>query len=180
MDNPKPTLHRKRAYICILACFWIRSLNCTLISAYQLKRPCSLQSCAVLRRSSTARFVYSSTGSRASCYFLGNHCFLFRYGAFHGSEVPFVFYDDFELITPSEKALSLAMVQMWESFAATGDPGGVPGLPEWPAYNSSTDKSAVFGGEVSAGDRNEGVNISVVAGLKSARCRFWDTYRFRD
>jgi hypothetical protein len=34
------------------------------------------------------------------------------YGAFHGSEVPFVFYDTFELPNQSEVVLSAAMVQV--------------------------------------------------------------------
>ena len=42
-------------------------------------------------------------------------------GAFHGAEVPFVFYDDFEL-AGSELKLSAAMAQYWTTFAATGNP----------------------------------------------------------
>ena len=48
-------------------------------------------------------------------------------GAFHGAEVPFVFYDDFEL-AGSELKLSAAMAQYWTTFAATGNPN--PGLTQ--------------------------------------------------
>ena len=59
------------------------------------------------------------------------------YGAFHGSEVPFVFYSTFELAEASERKLSEAMVQYWAGFAWNGDPnvppptmaGGLNGLP---------------------------------------------------
>ena len=44
------------------------------------------------------------------------------WGAFHGSEVPFVFYDPFEL-RGAELDLSNAISEHWTSFAADGAPG---------------------------------------------------------
>jgi len=60
-------------------------------------------------------------------------------GAFHGAEVPFVFGDTFELLSPQEQSLSQAMGCYWTNFAASGNPNsGSSGcisklsLPEWP------------------------------------------------
>jgi para-nitrobenzyl esterase len=76
-------------------------------------------------------------------------------GAFHGSEIPYVFanlavplfgampvardaYDD------RDQALSREMSAAWVRFAATGDPRG-PGLPAWPAHKAATDQYLEFG-----------------------------------
>jgi para-nitrobenzyl esterase len=58
-------------------------------------------------------------------------------GAFHGSEIPFVFGN---LInpTPQERALSDAMMRYWVNFAKTGDPND-GALPAWPAYTLAED-----------------------------------------
>jgi para-nitrobenzyl esterase len=58
-------------------------------------------------------------------------------GAFHGSEIPFVFGN---LInpTPQERALSDAMMRYWVNFAKTGDPNDWA-LPAWPAYTLAED-----------------------------------------
>lgn len=47
-------------------------------------------------------------------------------GAFHGAEVPYVFYDDYELYGTDEKNLSVAMVDLWRNFAYNGDPNLLP------------------------------------------------------
>ena len=83
-------------------------------------------------------------------------------------EVPFVFFDDFELGSPAERNLSAAMVQLWQNFAWTGDPNnatlspsaraaggtGAGRRPEgpgqgpaavWPAFTSGTDEYLVLG-----------------------------------
>ena len=58
-------------------------------------------------------------------------------GAYHGSELPFVFrtqhFIDFPW-TAQERALSDTLSAYWVNFARTGDPNG-PGLPTWPAYS---------------------------------------------
>jgi para-nitrobenzyl esterase len=58
-------------------------------------------------------------------------------GAFHTSEVPFVF-----ATTPGD--LSKAMSSAWVRFAATGDPA-------WPAYTPSTDQYMEFGDTIKVG-----------------------------
>lgn len=46
---------------------------------------------------------------------------MFHLGAFHGAEVPYVFYDSFELVG-AEQELSATMATYYTNFAATGDP----------------------------------------------------------
>jgi para-nitrobenzyl esterase len=65
-------------------------------------------------------------------------------GAFHTSEVPFVFATD-----PGSD-LARAMSAAWLRFAATGNPNG-PGLPAWPAYTAAADQYLEFGDTIKAG-----------------------------
>jgi len=58
-------------------------------------------------------------------------------GAFHGSEIPFVFGNAVSA-TPAERALSEAMMRYWVNFAKTGDPND-RALPMWPAYTLTED-----------------------------------------
>ena len=106
-----------------------------------------------------------------------------QYGAFHGSEVPFVFYDTFELMDEGERALSRRMVQYWINFANTGDVNVPPAaqaqpeaVPAWPAFNASHDQYAVFGLDPPTATRAPAAspNVTIVGGLKSGRCAFWD------
>ena len=61
-------------------------------------------------------------------------------GAFHGSEIPFVFAAaDLKRSLPKE-----VMSGAWVRFAATGDPNG-PGLAAWPAYTAAADPYLEFG-----------------------------------
>jgi para-nitrobenzyl esterase len=59
-------------------------------------------------------------------------------GAFHGSEIPFVFAAD--PANPLAKAMSAA----WVRFAAIGD-------PNWPAYTAATDQHVEFGDTIKVG-----------------------------
>lgn len=58
-------------------------------------------------------------------------------GAFHGSEIPFVF-GNLASATPQERALSDAMMAYWTNLAKTGDPNEGT-LPTWPAYTLNED-----------------------------------------
>ncbi|KAF0236611.1 MAG: para-nitrobenzyl [Prolixibacteraceae bacterium] len=63
-----------------------------------------------------------------------------RYGAGHGSEVPYVFKTLSERwgtteATPEEEKLAQMMNTYWANFAKTGNPNGED-LPVWPLYNT--------------------------------------------
>jgi len=110
------------------------------------------------------------------------------YGAFHGSEVPFVFYDQFEL-NAQEQNLSMAMVQYWVNFAWNGDPNiappnqaNPPTLPKFPRFDVTDDMYAVLGDLpmthseiVRSGLKGLGSNVTIVSHLKKVRCDYWDT-----
>ena len=55
---------------------------------------------------------------------------LFPLGAYHGSELQYLFG---HLDNPAQQALADRMIGYWSRFAWTGDPNG-PGLPSWPRF----------------------------------------------
>jgi para-nitrobenzyl esterase len=62
-----------------------------------------------------------------------------QYGAFHTSEVPYVFGTLDKLQRPwteADRKLSATMMSYWANFAATGDPNGT-GVPAWPAFSAT-------------------------------------------
>jgi para-nitrobenzyl esterase len=72
-----------------------------------------------------------------------------RYGAFHASEIAYVFGN---LLPPRpwepiDKKLSDAISSYWVNFAATGDPNG-KGLAKWPVYRESSDAALELGDKI--------------------------------
>lgn len=56
-------------------------------------------------------------------------------GAYHGSELPYLFTWPGVTFTPEQQTLSNQMVGYWAEFARRGDPNGT-GRPNWPAFTS--------------------------------------------
>lgn len=75
-----------------------------------------------------------------------------KYGAFHASELEYVFNTLNATDRPwedTDRKLAGLMISYWTNFAATGNPNG-PGLPPWPAYNARTDLTMELGDHVGA------------------------------
>jgi para-nitrobenzyl esterase len=73
-----------------------------------------------------------------------------EFGAFHTSEVPYIFETIKLLDRPWEPAdfrLSEMMASYWSNFAKTGDPNA-PGLPRWPIYKPDSHTTMELGGHV--------------------------------
>jgi para-nitrobenzyl esterase len=73
-----------------------------------------------------------------------------EFGAFHTSEVPYIF-ETLKLLDrpwqPIDFKLSETMSSYWTNFAKTGDPNG-PGLPRWPAYELESHTTMELGEHV--------------------------------
>jgi para-nitrobenzyl esterase len=86
-------------------------------------------------------------------------------GAFHSSEIPYVF-DTFAAVgsTPSatETTLSQDMEDYWGNLAAYGTPGAVSGVA-WPLYMAKVESTIVF-------DTPIGTQLQI----KADKCDFWD------
>lgn len=89
-------------------------------------------------------------------------------GAFHGAEIPFVFGDNFELLSAGERALSQAMGCYWRNFATSGNPNEghddcvkTLNLPRWPAIGTHHDSTVI---------EFTNTTISLGKNLKSSQC----------
>lgn len=85
-------------------------------------------------------------------------------GAFHSTELPFLFGNAYLGITldEEEQALSKAMIGYWSRHALSGDPNG-EGALAWPSFELGSDTHLVLD-----------LQLSTASGLKSADCDFWD------
>lgn len=75
-----------------------------------------------------------------------------EFGAFHTSEVPYVFGTLAVLPRPwtdGDRRLSEVMMGYWVNFATRGDPNG-PGLPAWPAFDAAKPTVTQLGTKVGA------------------------------
>jgi para-nitrobenzyl esterase len=111
---------------------------------------------------------WAGAPSRAIARFVtarGNHAYLYQFtrvgddsvsqrmGAYHSSEITFVFGRPRPLQaiaghTSYDSTLADAMSDYWVSFAASGDPNGPPNagrLPRWPLYNAVRDSYLELG-----------------------------------
>ena len=61
-------------------------------------------------------------------------------GAYHASEIQYLFPRPVSQLDPDQEQLSLDMQKYWTNFAKAGNPNGA-GLPTWPAYTSATDEA---------------------------------------
>jgi para-nitrobenzyl esterase len=72
-------------------------------------------------------------------------------GAFHASEIPYVFMTQETVTTATyddkDHELGRVMSAYWVQFAATGDPNGAS-RPAWPKYDAAADKHIEFGDQI--------------------------------
>lgn len=98
------------------------------------------------------------------------------WGAFHASELPFVFGtrivttppspDPAEVATPAQQALSRAMMAYWGQFAATGQPNGA-GQRAWPRFNRLLQATQTF--------KSTGIGTELLgAPYVRHQCLLWD------
>lgn len=73
-----------------------------------------------------------------------------EFGAFHTSDVPYVFENIHKIDRPWEPVddqVTDAVSSYWVNFAASGEPGG-KGLAEWPAYNDGSRTTMELGAKM--------------------------------
>ena len=60
------------------------------------------------------------------------------------------------------------MIQYWVQFATTGDPN-VDGLPDWPAYETATDRHLELGDEIKVGSKYRKEVVDVLNAIHDAQ-----------
>jgi carboxylesterase type B len=89
-------------------------------------------------------------------------------GAFHSSEIPFVFSTlttAYPTSTPAENFLSNEMTGLWTNFGNTGNPNQPRNVSEmWPAYTSPNGTRIVLD-----------TTLSLISAWKMVECEFWNT-----
>ena len=109
---------------------------------------------------SLARLI-TARGGRAYVYLytrVGDDSLSRRMGAYHSSEITFVFGRPRPLQasaghTAYDSTLADAMSDYWAAFAASGDPNAAPAAgkwPRWPAYDAATDAYMELGPQIVA------------------------------
>ncbi len=79
-----------------------------------------------------------------------------KLGAYHGTEIPYVFntHDDWLPTEETDLELTDAVMDYWVQFARSGDPN-LPGRPEWPIYNEHQSLVMELGDNIGAIDAHD-------------------------
>ena len=109
-----------------------------------------------LAQANAPTYLYQFAHAVTSAMFPG-------YGAFHASDIPFIFGNAYWDITLSaeEQELAKTMRSYWGRMARTGNPNGDSALA-WPKYDAMADQSLVLD-----------LTLSTAQGLEADMCEFW-------
>ena len=128
----------------------------------------------------TAR-VFARSGQKAYRYYytrVADGMTGLALGAFHASEIPFVFGIT-QMASPlwgktaNDSTLAVAMNGYWARFASTGDPNGA-GAPEWPVYTERNESYMEFGATIAAGTNVRAREFDVLSQVIAARVGVWE------
>lgn len=96
----------------------------------------------------------------------------FDYGAYHGSELPYLFNVRTSVpappLTPAQQQLSRTMIQYWTQFAHLGMPNSLR-TPWWPRFNDSSPMLLQL-------DAPQPKRSSATDFANQHRCEFWATF----
>jgi para-nitrobenzyl esterase len=93
----------------------------------------------------------------------------FPYGAYHASEIQYLFDLPNPLNAPDlnadQRSLAAAMVRYWTKFARAGNPNAI-GVPQWPGYTTATDRHQSLDAPTPVTGSGFGADH---------KCAFWDS-----